>query len=134
MGVILHQQAVLADFDLANIEHTTERREHRNFVFELGQFRGRYRRKTRVAQRGVCSRVAHGQVQGLQRGRVSDAAAQFSRFFQRYKRAALLIQQFARAGIRFVKLASPYRVLYRLAGQSQEFTSLMHVERKRPLD
>jgi len=28
MSVILHQQAVLADFDLSNIEHATERREH----------------------------------------------------------------------------------------------------------
>jgi len=25
MGIILHQQAVLTDFDLANVEHATER-------------------------------------------------------------------------------------------------------------
>jgi hypothetical protein len=40
VGVILHQQAVLADFDLSNIEHAPQRRKHRDFVFELRQFRG----------------------------------------------------------------------------------------------
>jgi len=59
---ILHQQAMLADFDLAHVEHAPERREHRDFIFELWQFRSRYRRETRIPQSGECSRVAHRQV------------------------------------------------------------------------
>jgi len=37
MGAVLHQQTVLANFDLSNVQHPAQRREHRNFILELRQ-------------------------------------------------------------------------------------------------
>jgi len=34
---VLHQQTVLANLDLSNVQHTPKRRQHGDFIFELWQ-------------------------------------------------------------------------------------------------
>jgi len=37
MRAVLHQQTVLAKLDLSNVQHAPQRRQHRDFIFELRQ-------------------------------------------------------------------------------------------------
>jgi len=38
--VVLHQQTVLANLDLPNVQYTPKRRQHGDFIIDLRQFRG----------------------------------------------------------------------------------------------
>lgn len=48
MIAVPHEQTVLPNLDLSNIEHAPHGREYRDFVFQLWCLRGRYRLETGI--------------------------------------------------------------------------------------
>jgi hypothetical protein len=80
----------LADADFSYIEDMLHGREHRDLVFEIGQFLGRDRRKTRIPQRRHHGGVTDGKVQRLASRYVADAAAQLAAFGQGNERGMVL--------------------------------------------
>jgi len=125
---VLHEQTVLANLDLSNVQHAPKGRQHGDFILELRQLRSRYRLESGIAEGGQRGRVPHGHVKGFLRGGIADAAAQFSRLFQRHERTALLIQHFACARGWFIRLFLPHRVLHRLASQREQFVFLVAIQ------
>jgi len=59
---VLHQQTVLANLDLPNVQHAPKGRQHGDFIVDLRQLRGCYRLESGIAQGGQRGRVPHRHV------------------------------------------------------------------------
>jgi len=128
VGAVLHQQTVLANLDLSNVQHAPKRRQHGDFILELHQLRSGYRLESGIAQGGQRGRISHGHVEGFFRGGIANAPPQFSRLAQGHERTALLIQHLACARGWFIRLFLMHRVLCRLASQREQFAFLVDVQ------
>jgi len=74
------QQAVLADFDIADIVDVLHRRKNRNFELDVGKFTEREGRESRIARRRSYRAVRRATKKRARRLHVSDAAAQLATF------------------------------------------------------
>src|SRR5664279_6116225 len=77
MLALLHQQTVLADLYLLDIEHTPQWRNNRNLVLQFSQLRRSDGRKARITRSRIRRHIAHGINQRLYGSDVSDAPAEF---------------------------------------------------------
>jgi len=121
LAAALHQQqAVPADAYVLEVENVVERREHRDFVFQLREFPGAHRGKTRITQRCVCGGIPYSEIQRLLRRSQTNAPAQLSLIRECHERAAFLLECGEIGGRRLVQFLFAYSLLDGLLRQLDE--------------
>jgi len=100
-----HQQSVPAHLDLLPVRYPAQRREHRDFVFQVTQFGGGDRPEARVANRRHGGDVAHRHAERFEGRDVADTPPQISVLLQRHEGAAVPRQSFEPPGRALIELA-----------------------------